>query len=318
MKRDTVLEKLGFSVPKIKKKRVIIHSDIAAEADDPFAIVHHLLTPSEDIRGIIAANFEWKFRNIPSMKLFAGHSADKSLKEGKKILTAMDIDDVPLVKGAANYLTDVNKLPDSPGADLIIQEAMRKTEAPLYIALQAHLTDLAIAYLKQPEIAKRIAAAVWIGGGVYPMGGEEPNLREDVLAAQIVFDSPIPIWQIPHNVYSGCYLSFAELMRNVKPMGKIGAYLAEEMVALNDWYGKIPMRMPFPHGETWSIGDQPTVSVLLETEAGSCWHEQRVQINDDMSYRFSEDYKPVKVYDNIDRRLMMDDFFAKLAICYGE
>lgn len=59
MKRAEVLKRLGYEVSDIKKKRVIIHSDIAAEADDQFAIVHHLLCPTEDVVGIIAGNFEW-------------------------------------------------------------------------------------------------------------------------------------------------------------------------------------------------------------------------------------------------------------------
>lgn len=53
MKRAEVLKRLGYEVSDIKKKRVIIHSDIAAEADDQFAIVHHLLCPTEDVVGII-------------------------------------------------------------------------------------------------------------------------------------------------------------------------------------------------------------------------------------------------------------------------
>ena len=70
MKRVEILQRLGFSVPDNRRKRVIVHSDIAAEADDYFAVAHHLLTPSEDVVGIIAANFEWRFRAIdhPAMR----------------------------------------------------------------------------------------------------------------------------------------------------------------------------------------------------------------------------------------------------------
>ena len=60
------------------------------------------------------------------------------------------------------------------------------------------------------------------------------------------------IWQIPSNVYSGMHISFAELIRKVKPCGSPGAYLAEQMFRVNDWYGKVPHRMDFPHGEVWS------------------------------------------------------------------
>jgi purine nucleosidase len=40
-----------------KRRRVIIDTDAKNEADDQFAIVHALLSPSLDVRGLIAAHF---------------------------------------------------------------------------------------------------------------------------------------------------------------------------------------------------------------------------------------------------------------------
>jgi purine nucleosidase len=40
-----------------KPRRVIIDTDAKNEADDQFAIVHALLSPSLDVRGLIAAHF---------------------------------------------------------------------------------------------------------------------------------------------------------------------------------------------------------------------------------------------------------------------
>lgn len=315
MKRDEVLQRLGFTVPEIKKKRVIVHSDIAAEADDQFAIAHHLLTPSEDVVGIVAANFEWRFRTIPALKSQHGQSVEKSYAEGQKLLELLGMDDVPLYRGALDCITDKEKLPVSDGAAFIVREAMRDCEEPLYIALQGTLTDLAVAYLTEPKIAGRIAAAIWIGGGSYPDGGRESNLQQDVYAAQVLFDSPMPIWQVPLSTYAGCYLSFAELMTRVMPCGELGKHLCETMFAVNNWYGQVPQRMAFPHGETWSIGDQPTVAVLLQSEAGSKFHtETAPKIGDDMAYTQNPTGKEIRVYDAIDNRLMMEDLFAKLAL----
>lgn len=47
-----------FSVPDPKRVRMIVDTDCKNEADDAFALVHHLLTPMFDVRGIIAAHFE--------------------------------------------------------------------------------------------------------------------------------------------------------------------------------------------------------------------------------------------------------------------
>lgn len=316
MKRDEILNRLGYQVPEIKKKRVIVHSDINAEADDQFAIVHHLLTPTEDIRGIIAANYEWRFRTIPSLKEQQGTSMEASYHEGEKLLKLMEIDDVPLYRGAKDQIEDTEHLPESEGADFIIEECMREDDTPLYIALQGTLTDLAVAYLRKPEIADRITAAIWIGGGAYPEGGRESNMQQDIVASQLLFTCPITLWQVPMNAYANCYISFAELMTKVKTCGSVGNYLVERMLSVNDWYGKVPRRMQFPHGEVWSIGDQPTVSLLLESDAGSHYHTEQVSLNIDMTYQPNPNGKEIRVYDSVDKRLMMEDFFAKLELCY--
>ena len=57
MKRKALLERMGMRLPLHKQIRVIISSDVANEADDQYAIVHQLLTPMFDVRGIIAAHF---------------------------------------------------------------------------------------------------------------------------------------------------------------------------------------------------------------------------------------------------------------------
>lgn len=317
MKRAEILNRLGFTVPENKVKRVIVHADIAAEADDQFAVVHHLLTPTENVVGIIAANFEWRFRTIPQLQSQRLQSMEKSYAEGKKLLETMEIDDVPLFRGAPDCITDRENLPVSEGSEFIIREAMRDSDEPLYIALQGGLTDLAVAYLTEPRIAERIEAAVWIGGGNYPKGGQESNLQQDIYAAQVLFRSPMKIWQIPVNTYGGMYMSFAELVTKIKPCGKVGAYLAEGMFRVNDWYGRIPRRIPFPHGEVWSIGDQPTVTVLLESDAGAKFHMENAPIiNEDMSYTPNPNGKLMRVYDAIDNRLTMGDLFAKLELCY--
>lgn len=318
MKREEILARMGFEVPQIKKKRVIVHSDIAAEADDFFAVVHHLLTPSEDVRGIIAANFEWRYRTVQSLAGQRLTSMERSYAAGKKLVEILEMDDIPILKGAFDCMTDRDEPPVSEGSDFIVKEAMRDCDEPLYIALQGGLTDLAAAYLTEPKIAERIEAAIWIGGAAYPNGGAESNMQQDIMAARIIFESPVKIWQVPSNVYGGMHISFAEMVQKVKPCGKPGAYLVDQAFRVNDWYGKVPRRMDFPHGEVWSLGDQPTVSVLLQQASGRKYHIEKAPfIEDDMSYRRNPDGKEIIVFDEVDRRLTMDDFFAKLALCYG-
>ena len=186
MKRQQILDRLGFSVGESKKKRVIILTDIAAEADDPYAIVHHLLTPSEEVKGIVAVHFAGQSAGHGESSDMRKHTAERSFVVGKTILDLMEIEDVPLVLGSSGPLpasfdgsfrehgacAEMALLPESAGADLIIQEALKEDDKPLYIACQGALTDLAIALCKCPEIASRMTA-ILIAGAPYPDGGFE-------------------------------------------------------------------------------------------------------------------------------------------------
>ena len=46
-----------FHVPVQKRIKVILDSDVRNEVDDQFAIMHALMTPKFDVRGVIAAHF---------------------------------------------------------------------------------------------------------------------------------------------------------------------------------------------------------------------------------------------------------------------
>ncbi|WP_027218960.1 hypothetical protein [Butyrivibrio fibrisolvens] len=47
-----------YEVPDYKKLRVIVDTDAACEADDPFAIAHALISPKLMVKGIIAEHFK--------------------------------------------------------------------------------------------------------------------------------------------------------------------------------------------------------------------------------------------------------------------
>lgn len=102
--------------------------------------------------GIIAANFEWRFRTIPALKPQAGHSMDKSYEEGCKLLKLMDIDDVPIYHGAKDFIENRADLPTSEELRFIIEEAMRECEEPLYIALLENVAGQRRHIEKAPRI----------------------------------------------------------------------------------------------------------------------------------------------------------------------
>lgn len=346
MKREEILKKLGYTIPAEKRRRVILSTDLKNEADDQYAVMHHLLTPGEDVMGIVAAHFEWfprlmarlangetldacdkKFYQnaFGSRKLDRkqvaesavcknrGKTMEKSFREGELLLKLAEIDDVPLLRGATQELPADGTLPESEGADFIVREAMKDDPRPLYVCVLGSITDVAIALMKEPKIADKMTV-VWIGGGPYPDGCVEFNLCQDIRAANIVFASPVPVWQITMAVYVTMRVSFAELKARVAPCGKLGKYLFDQLIEFSE-----TQRMADgTRREIWSLGDSPTLTVLMDENPDRYELKPAPFFQDDATYSPRENAKFVRVYNSVDVRMTIEDMYEKLRLCYGE
>jgi len=195
------------------------------------------------------------------------------------------------------------------------REALADDPHPLFVIFLGPLTDLASAYLMEPRIAEKLTA-IWIGGGPYPNGGWEFNLSNDVHAANVVMGSPIPLWQVPRNVYSSMKVSLAELEHRVKPCGEIGRYLFEQLVRFNEEYGNNANRWPL--GEAWSLGDSPAVSLLLDDHEFGYELKPAPRITPDMHYVHHQSERKIRVYHYVDPRFTLEDMYAKLALFAGK
>lgn len=293
----------SFDVPEEKIIRLIVDTDAKNEADDQFAIVQALLSPKFEHVGLIAAHFG-QDRCEDSMM--------QSYHELEKIFSLMDFPAENMIyKGAEKAIPDKQTPVVSEGAKLIIREAMKEDDRPLYVIFLGAITDLASAYLMEPRIAKRLTA-IWIGGGRYPNGGPEFNLGNDIHGANVVFASPIELWQVPKNVYEMMPVSLAELDYKVAPCGKIGRYLLDQ---LNEHaHEEGPRKSVFRTGETWVLGDNPAVGLLLYEHRFEYDWVQAPMITSDMSYVHTGLNRPIRVYKSIDSRLILDDMYAKLAL----
>lgn len=295
--------KYAFDVPPQKEIRVLIDTDAKNEADDQYAIVHALLSPRFDIRGIIAAHFG----NDKSP-----HSMLDSYEEILRVLERMNLPDHGLVyQGAAEAMTDERQPQPSPGALRIIEEALSDDPRPLYVMVLGAITDLASAYLMEPRIAGRFTA-IWIGGGAYPAGGTEYNLKNDIAAANVVMKSPMPLWQVPRDVYMMVRVSLAELEYRVRPQGKIGRYLFDQLV--EDSHRPYALRVPIRTGEVWFLGDSPAVALALWEQSYDFDWKPAPEISRDMAYIHTGLNRPIRVYRSVDTRFLLEDFYAKLAL----
>lgn len=266
-----------FKMPQEKKVRVITDTDAKNEADDQFAIVQTILSPKCDNIGFIAAHFG-QGRYDSSM--------EASYQELELIFDKMNIRSQGLIyRGAEKALADVVTPRDSEGARLIISEALKDDSRPLFVTFMGPLTDIASAYLMEPSIADRLKV-IWIGGNKYPDGGPEFNLGNDIHAANVVFSSPIEVWQVPKNVYEMMPVSLAELEHKVYPQGKIGQYLFNQL--LDHSMEEAARKSLFRTGETWVLGDNPTIGLILYEHRFEYDLIEAPYIDEKMAYHLKE------------------------------
>jgi purine nucleosidase len=308
------------------RARVIVDNDFSGDPDDLFQLVHHLLSPSVDVRFIIGSHLA-----VTDPFDSSATQAENAVAIAQHVVDLMGMD-VPVVVGSNVGLIDTGHPIDSPAARAIVEEAMRTdTDLPLYVALGAGLTELASAYLLEPRIADRLIA-VWIGGAEHDGLAESPivnhltgerldeveyNLNIDIPSAQVLFnDSTVPIWQIPRDVYRQCLVGLSELNRRVRPLGQLGDYLVG---ALDEVATKVAA-MGWNLGETYVLGDSPLVLVTalqtaFQPDSASSFHVTIPTpfMGADGRYSPNPDGRPLRVYTRVDNRLMFEDFYNKLA-----
>ena len=283
------------------QRRVIINTDAKNEADDQYAIVHALLSPTLDVRGLVAAHFGAE-RSRQSMA--------ESRAEIDLLLELMDLTGkVVVADGAPAALADESTPAPSAGADLIIAEStLASADDPLFVAFLGPLTDMASAILLDPAIVRRNLVVVWIGGMGYDVDWSYPavefNLRNDIPAANVVFDSGITVWQVPATVYSMVSVGYAELEEKIRGTSAVADYLVDQLVEWNAEYNGEPI-------EHRSLGDSPAISLILNPRGGVFRTIPAPRFGREGGYLPGSGH-PIRVYETVDVRYLLEDMFAKI------
>lgn len=302
------------------RTRVIVDNDFMGDPDDLFQLVHHVLSPSVDIRLVVSSHLHEGEPWDPSDQQAAHGAAVVRDVFARMGLTSTD----RIVVGAEQAMTDVATPQESDAARAIVAEALRDDSRPLYYCAGGGLTDLASALLMEPAIAERMTL-IWIGGSEHPALAVPPpgapaaeyNLTIDTVSAQCVFGhTDIPIWQVPRDGYRQALVSMAELRVHFRPLGPVGAYLYDELRAVGTMLAEFGMNA----GETYVIGDQPLVllsalQTTFEPDPGSSDFVTvpAPRIDSDGLYVDNPGGRAMRVYTRLDNRLTLDDFRAKLA-----
>lgn len=285
-----------FEIPDYKKIRVIIDTDAACEADDPFAIVQTLLSPKAMVRGIVAEHFK------------VDGSMEKSYEEIKVILDAMDLD-VPVFYGQKGPLSEDQEV--SEGVQFIIEEALKMDAAPLYVLCQGAITNVAKALQTNPDIKGKFTI-IWIGThgeAPYKAPFTEFNAGNDIPAANYVLQNGGNLWLVPSLVYTTITIGIAEIKRRIKPCGRIGEHLYTNLVEYNMSEGA-----GWTAGESWSLGDSPAIAIALNPGCGHFHYGKAPFVDEDTSSCVREENPEIRIYTDVDSRYILEDLIAKLEL----
>lgn len=286
----------------MSRRRIIVNTDAKNEADDQYAIVHALLSPTLDVRGLIPAHFGTE-RSDQSMA--------ESRAEVDLLLELMGLtgDQVVVANGAEAAIADETTPAPSAGAELIIAESKLASPGdPLFVTFLGPLTDMATAILLDPEIVHRDVIVVWIGGMGYGVDWSYPapefNLRNDIPAANVVFDSGIDLWQVPASIYSMVSVGYAELEEKIGGTSKLADYLITQLVDWNAEHHPEPI-------EHRSLGDSPAISLVLNPRGGVFRTIPAPRFSLEGGYLPGSGH-PIRVFETVDVRYLLEDMFAKM------
>ncbi len=307
------------------RMRVIIDNDLGGDPDSLFQLVHFASCRSVAIPMVIGTHY----KDFGAADLIPDKSAQSARKAEELLAFLPEGQRPPVMAGADQPLTTRQANPPSPATSAIIQEAMRSdVTTPLFYAAGGSLTQLALAWLTEPAIGKRLKL-VWIGGNEHPGLGNPPagpsepeyNFSLDRVAAQIIFnESDIEIWQIPRNAFRQMLVGLSEL-EELAAANPLGRYLHQQVV---DTEVRLAQNLPafiFSPGETYMLGDTALVTLTAlqtpfqpDTASSSHVVMPTPSLALDGSYSANPAGRPMRVYTAIDAHLTWRNFAAKLRL----
>ena len=212
-------------------------------------------------------------------------------------------------RGAEHFMKDRKTPVDSEAVrDLIQRALLHSGEHPLYVIGIAAATNLASALLLEPDIRDRMEV-IWLGGsGFHCPEMEEFNLKEDIPAAQVLFDSGVPLVQLPcWGVVENFSISRPELEAFLRNRNPLADYLASYAITSVEEWTETPMW-------TKTIWDVAAVARLLNDH--QCFMKERIVpcplITDKGGYHFIKERHSMQYVYRVERDLLMTDLIRKL------
>lgn len=293
----------GRLVPPDPPVDAVLDTDTYNEIDDQFAVVYTALSPAIDVAAMYAA----PFHNVNSEGPADG--MEKSYDELVRVLDLIDHPDPEAFsyRGASTYLDDQSAPESSPAvSDLIERARARDPTDPLYVIAIGAPTNVATALHVAPEIGDRIVV-VWLGGQPHDWHtASEFNLRQDFVASRTLFDSGVPLVQIPcTNVAQHVRSSVPELESLLADGGAIGEYLLDIFA---NYHGRPDDDRPW----TKVIWDLAAVAYLVDPSRVPSAVVSSPILTREFTYSADADRHAVRVARAADRDAILGDFVGLL------
>ncbi len=280
-------------------KNIILDTDAYNEIDDQYAIAYTMRSGEKlNLMAICAA---------PFFNKRSDSYADGMIRSYEEILRITKLTDpdckIPVYRGSESRLSSANSPVDSEAADKIAELVMN-SDKPVYIVAIGAITNVASAIIKYPEIVKK-SAVIWLGGhALHYQNTNEFNLAGDLLASQVVFDSEIPILQIPcFGVCTEFLTTIPELEHYMSDKNPLCDYLLD---VTRNYTNK-------PFGWSKVIWDVTAIGVFTKPEAYEMVSIPRPVITADKTYSFDMARAPYIYVRKLWRDPIYADMFIKLA-----
>jgi purine nucleosidase len=225
-------------------RKIIIDTDPGQ--DDAVAILLALASPDElDVLGVVAV---------------AGNvGVAQNAINARKVVELAGRSDIPVYAGCSRPLRrhlvtaehvhgetglDGPNLPDPQmplqtlhGVDYIINTLMAAEPKTITLCTLGPLTNIAMALIKQPAIAERIAEIVMMGGAYFEVGNITPaaefNIYVDPEAADVVLRSGVPVTILPLDVTHQIQ-STPERLAAIKAIGNASGAAVHAMLTFSE------------------------------------------------------------------------------------
>ena len=287
-------------VPPTGKVRMVLDTDTYNEVDDQFALAYAFLSKEKiELEAVYAA----PFKNNRSEN--AGDGMEKSYQEIQRLLKMLGKSPEGFAfRGSDRYLEDVKQPIRSEAALDLVKKAMASSpENPLYVLPIGCITNIASAILTEPKIIENIVV-VWLGGNDLNWPHQkEFNLMQDVLAAQVVLNSGVPLVIMPcRPVVSHFHTTIPELAYYLKGKNELSDYLYNCVAEYSG--GK----------EAWSkvIWDVTAVAWLVN----STWIPTNLVhspvLTDQVTYSVDQSRHFIRMATSVNRDAIFKDLFEKL------